>query len=345
MPVMTSRTIRGISTYPSVVTSPATCTSPVVTRVSTATRLRESCSSRASRMRSEIWSQILSGCPSVTDSEVNRRSGEVIEALPGWTKTSLVVVRIRMALSGEQIENTISHRRFAPGGLAHYNAARVDDHDAVTFGGEPLRPPDGVEDEIVAALAGDLLAAQLQQLFRIGFGLGAETDDGLVWPASRREARQDIRVPDQAERHPVAGRFLLDLAVFDGLRAIVGDGSGHDDDVCVAGRTRDRGFQFGGGTDRFQGDGCRYRRLEVGADQRDTGASHGSGSSDRDSLSPAGAVADEPHRVKWFTRAARGHQHALADKVLWPGDGQGCSDNVVRLRHPAGTDVLASQLA
>src|ERR1051325_3760723 len=41
--------------------------------VSTATRLRGSWPSRASRMPSLIWSAILSGWPSVTDSEVNKR--------------------------------------------------------------------------------------------------------------------------------------------------------------------------------------------------------------------------------------------------------------------------------
>src|SRR3954462_3485311 len=70
---MVSRTIRGMSTYDDVVTSPATCTSPVVTMVSTATRLAGSLASMASRMESLIWSQILSGWPSVTDSDVNRR--------------------------------------------------------------------------------------------------------------------------------------------------------------------------------------------------------------------------------------------------------------------------------
>ena len=56
-----SRTIRGISTYPAVVTSPATWTSPVVTRVSTATRLVGSSVSMASRIASLTWSQTLSG--------------------------------------------------------------------------------------------------------------------------------------------------------------------------------------------------------------------------------------------------------------------------------------------
>src|SRR2546423_6933665 len=43
---------------------------PVVTKVSQATRPYGSCASTASSTASEIWSAILSGCPSVTDSDV-----------------------------------------------------------------------------------------------------------------------------------------------------------------------------------------------------------------------------------------------------------------------------------
>src|SRR6476619_3199135 len=80
MPSTVSRTILGISTYASVVTSPATWTRPVVTIVSTATRLPGSWASMASRIESEIWSQILSGWPSVTDSDVNRRADTQISS-------------------------------------------------------------------------------------------------------------------------------------------------------------------------------------------------------------------------------------------------------------------------
>src|ERR1019366_9382311 len=55
------------------VISPAITTRPVQVRVSQATRLFGSSRRQASRMASEIWSAILSGCPSVTDSEVNRK--------------------------------------------------------------------------------------------------------------------------------------------------------------------------------------------------------------------------------------------------------------------------------
>ena len=47
-------------------------TRPVEAQVSQATRASGSWVRISSRMASEIWSQILSGCPSVTDSEVNR---------------------------------------------------------------------------------------------------------------------------------------------------------------------------------------------------------------------------------------------------------------------------------
>src|SRR3954471_3028323 len=58
----------------SVEISPATTTSPVVISVSQATRPSGSSDRTASRTESEIWSATLSGCPSVTDSEVNRNS-------------------------------------------------------------------------------------------------------------------------------------------------------------------------------------------------------------------------------------------------------------------------------
>src|SRR5207248_4621179 len=67
-----SRTSCRMSMYVSVVISPATTTSPVVISVSQATRLSGSFVSAAARTASEIWSAILSGWPSVTDSDVKR---------------------------------------------------------------------------------------------------------------------------------------------------------------------------------------------------------------------------------------------------------------------------------
>ena len=69
---MTPRTRSSRSTQALVVTSPATMATPVLIRVSQATRARLSCARIASSTASEIWSATLSGCPSETDSDVNR---------------------------------------------------------------------------------------------------------------------------------------------------------------------------------------------------------------------------------------------------------------------------------
>src|SRR3954447_23260095 len=123
----------GMSAYPSVLTSPATCTRPVVTSVSTATRLCGSCSRSASRIESEIWSQILSGWPSVTDSEVNRRSAAKVAptvggGLPAQGREQQLrdERRVRSRGSDEHVEYAMGHRQLVAGGLAHYRAGPVE---------------------------------------------------------------------------------------------------------------------------------------------------------------------------------------------------------------------------
>src|SRR6187431_1155963 len=73
MSLTTSRTIVGTSMYSAwVLISPSTITRPVVVAVSQATRAYWSWRMNASRIASLTWSHILSGWPSVTDSDVNR---------------------------------------------------------------------------------------------------------------------------------------------------------------------------------------------------------------------------------------------------------------------------------
>src|SRR5437764_1661320 len=88
------------------------CTCPVVIIVSTATRLRGSCASIESRTASLIWSAILSGWPSVTDSDVKRR--RATSALPSlwvtavslsWAAVSLSVA----SLLGQPGDDQIPH--------------------------------------------------------------------------------------------------------------------------------------------------------------------------------------------------------------------------------------------
>ena len=71
MPRMVSRIVREMSRSAVVVTSPMTTHSSLVIAVSQATRASRSCPSMPSRTASDTWSQILSGWPSVTDSEVS----------------------------------------------------------------------------------------------------------------------------------------------------------------------------------------------------------------------------------------------------------------------------------
>src|SRR6202022_4265352 len=66
-------------------------TKPVAVRVSQATRLAESSAKQASRIASEIWSAILSGWPSVTDSEVNKE--RFFDAKLSLLKLRLILMR------------------------------------------------------------------------------------------------------------------------------------------------------------------------------------------------------------------------------------------------------------
>src|SRR5207245_894328 len=77
--------VRWISSSACVVTSPITTHNPFVIAVSHATRACGSCPSMPSSTASETWSQILSGCPSVTDSEVSRYEVDVLKEVATTT--------------------------------------------------------------------------------------------------------------------------------------------------------------------------------------------------------------------------------------------------------------------
>src|ERR1035437_8501787 len=86
MSLTVSRTMAWKSTYVDVLISPSTITRPVVVAVSQATRAYGSLARMASRIASDIWSHILSGWPSVTDSDVKRYCGSsrmLVIVLPG----------------------------------------------------------------------------------------------------------------------------------------------------------------------------------------------------------------------------------------------------------------------
>src|SRR5438309_2804723 len=117
--------------------------------VSTATRLVGSSLSIASRIASLIWSAILSGCPSVTDSEVNRRRGTVLLGCAAVAGVAGPV--LSGSLSGEAGRDGVPHR-VRDGVLAgqrnlHRATLRVEDHHRVVRGVEGAARPDLVHHE------------------------------------------------------------------------------------------------------------------------------------------------------------------------------------------------------
>src|SRR3954470_1014239 len=121
------------------------CTWPVVIMVSTATRLFGSSASMASRIESLIWSQILSGWPSVTDSEVKRRSAEVTNGLSDRERGT--------GGSRHHVEDTGGDRLLVALSLGHVTSGCVQHDHRVVVAGEGFGPADPVDDEEVDALA------------------------------------------------------------------------------------------------------------------------------------------------------------------------------------------------
>src|SRR4051794_35119302 len=173
-----SRTIRLMSTYPVVVTSPATTTRPVVSRVSTATRLWASCRIIASRTESLIWSAILSGCPSVTDSEVKRRPVTCLLLLvhrawigghdSGQSRCRDPPVNAWSAGPGpvesgdDLVPHCVREGRLRAGRYVAGAAVGAEDHGLVVLGPEHGSAAYVVHDEEVAALAGELGPAEVE---------------------------------------------------------------------------------------------------------------------------------------------------------------------------------------
>src|SRR6516162_10078352 len=180
----------GMSTYVRVVTSPATCTWPVVIMVSTATRLPGSSLIMASRMASLIWSAILSGWPSVTDSEVKRRRATFGSPLACGDCGEFILdcgefspdLRIGQP-RGDQVPHHVSQGLLGPARDRRDGAVGAVDDGLVVRRAEPEPVPDRIDDEQVTTLPGQLGPG----LFRGGVGLGGEPDQDLGYGRLRHE--------------------------------------------------------------------------------------------------------------------------------------------------------------
>src|SRR3954470_5332709 len=152
---------------------------PVVTNVSTATRLLGSSVSSASRIVSLIWSAILSGCPSVTDSEVNRRPVTAPRYPPVETAVSG-----RLPPGPDPVPDDVRESRLRPARHGGRGAVALEHHRLVVGTPEDLACADVVDHEQVTPLPGQLGGSVLQHRSGLVAGLRGETDhhQTRLWP-------------------------------------------------------------------------------------------------------------------------------------------------------------------
>src|SRR5687767_4187029 len=210
--------------------------------VSTATRDSGSLASRASRMASLIWSQILSGWPSVTDSEVKSRSEEgtdpwdsgmcsgKVTQLPYWLANG------RAAACVPMLRRRCLRRSGARKNPAQLGADPVnDDGGDVLLGARGrlwIRAGAGQNDHGIVVLAEHLVRSHVvdhQQVAALAleFGLGVLEDVAVGIPrfggkanhelagsagvADLDELLEDVGVPDQGDDRVGMAVPLFDL--------------------------------------------------------------------------------------------------------------------------------------
>ena len=212
-----------------VLISPATTHRPVVTSVSHATRPYGSSARTASRTLSLIWSAILSGWPSVTDSDVNvclltncsssatvastvaharRTAGRSGPPSSATTRSSTTPASASFVSSGSLLDARRRRRAAAPGSCR----PRTRRRRALTS---------------LATMRSTRLAASFAAACSPhALGLGREADDDLAGALARAERGEDV---DGRLEHDLGDAVaLLQLLGGDRLGPEVGDRRGHD---------------------------------------------------------------------------------------------------------------------
>ena len=186
--------------------SPRTSTRPVVVAVSQATRASGSSRMIASRIASETWSHILSGCPSVTDSEVNR----YCEALTMLViQAPLRTFRPRVPSAAARLDSDVMDTQAAtsnPMPTADADPAALDAADPLAA----FRDRFVIPDPELLYLDGNSLGrpplAALERLARVASrGVGGRADPRLG-PLARRAAPGRRPARDAAPRRATRAR-------------------------------------------------------------------------------------------------------------------------------------------
>ena len=194
------------------------------------------------------------------------------------------------------------------GNFDHFVAG--DDGDGVAVGIEAdAFARNVVDDDGVEILRNQLLAGILQNVL----GFGGEADDDLRLPSSAK-ALSGCR--ESASSSSVIGPLRLIFWPAADFRAIVGDGSGLDDDGGLREQIQDSIAHFFGRFDPrdFRRPGRRERCRSADQQHACTAAqgSFGQGVAH----ATAGAIGEIAHGIDLFASGAGGDQHGFARKIL-----------------------------
>ncbi len=233
---------------------------------------------------------------------------------------------LRVESSGDLVPDHVGQRGLRPQGYVDRVAVGGQDHRLVVGAAEHRPAADVVDHQQVATLAGELVAGEVEDRAGVVAGLGGEADDDGLGPGPLGgDLVQDVGVLGQLQARGGAVSGLLDLALADRGRAVVGRGCGHHHRVGRSGCRHHGVAQLAGGLDPDHLDAGRVGQAHVGADQGDLGAAGHRGPGQGVALPARGAVAEEPDRVEVLAGAPGGDHDVPSGQVEPPvAAGRGC---------------------
>ena len=204
-----------------------------------------------------------------------------------------------------------------PRGTSTVGAVGGQDDRLVVGAAEHRSPADVVDDEQVAALAGELGAGEVEHVAGVVAGLGGEARRPPRPAAAGRgeiSARMSGFCTSSIAGAEPSSAFLI-LASLTAVGPEVGGRRGHHHRVGGRGGQHDLVAQLRGRLDPHDVDAGRVGQRDVGADQGDLGAARGGRPGEGVALQARGAVAEEADRVEVLAGAAGGDHDLAAGEV------------------------------